>query len=147
MPIAPTRFLHTQLLIRPNAIQQEIPQVNVISKADLVNKEELEQVLDMDSAVMVSRMGHLASHGRLQRLTQTIASVVDDYTLVGFLPLDPTDEDSIDAVLSQADMAVQYGEDLEPREPRDVGQDEEAAATEHQQVQDMFATESLGHDT
>lgn len=78
--------------------------MNVISKADLVDKEELERVLDMDSAAMVSRMGHLAAHGRLQPLTRTIASVVDDYTLVGFLPLDPNDEDSIDAVLTQVDM-------------------------------------------
>ena len=78
--------------------------MNVISKADLVDKEELDRVLDMDSAAMVSRMGHLASHGRLQPLTRTIASVVDDYTLVGFLPLDPNDEDSIDAVLTQVDM-------------------------------------------
>jgi GPN-loop GTPase len=78
--------------------------VNVISKADLVDKEELDRVLDMDSAAMVSRMGHLAAHGRLQPLTRTIASVVDDYTLVGFLPLDPNDEDSIDTVLTQVDM-------------------------------------------
>jgi hypothetical protein len=30
--------------------------------------------------------------------------VVDDFTLVGFLALDPHDEDSIDAILCQADM-------------------------------------------
>lgn len=78
--------------------------MNVISKADLVDKEDLERVLDMDSAAMVSRMGHMAAHGRLQPLTRTIASVVDDYTLVGFLPLDPNDEDSIDTVLTQVDM-------------------------------------------
>ena len=63
----------------------------------------------MDSAAMVSRMGHLVTHGRLQPLTRTIASVVDDYTLVGFLPLDPNDEDSIDAILSQADMVSAQG--------------------------------------
>lgn len=89
-------------------ISQEIPQVNVISKADLVGKEELDRVLDMDSAAMVSRMGHLASHGRLQPLTRTIASVVDDYALVGFLPLNRNDEDSIDTVLTQVDMVRTY---------------------------------------
>lgn len=30
--------------------------------------------------------------------------MVDDYTLVGFLPLDPNDEETIDNVLMQADM-------------------------------------------
>lgn len=82
--------------------------MNVISKADLVDKEELDRVLDMDSAAMVSRMGHLASHGRLQPLTRTIASVVDDYALVGFLPLNRNDEDSIDTVLTQVDMVRTY---------------------------------------
>ena len=43
---------------------------------------------------------------------------VDDYSLVRFLPLDPTDEDSINDVLIQVDMAIQYGEDLEPKEQR-----------------------------
>lgn len=87
---------------------QEIPQVNVISKADLVDKEELDRVLNMDSAAMVSRMGHLAGPGCLQPLTRTIASVVDDYALVGFLPLNRNDEDSIDTVLTQVDMVRSY---------------------------------------
>ena len=43
---------------------------------------------------------------------------MDDYSLVRFLPLDPTDEDSINDVLIQVDMAIQYGEDLEPKEQR-----------------------------
>lgn len=35
---------------------------------------------------------------------RTIASVVDDYTLVGFMPLDPNEEETIENVLLQADM-------------------------------------------
>jgi hypothetical protein len=44
--------------------------VNVISKADLVNKEELERVLDMDSGAMIASAGHLASRGPLHALTR-----------------------------------------------------------------------------
>lgn len=131
--VDPSKFVAGALLCLSTMIALEIPQVNVISKADLVDKEELEQVLDMDSAAMVARMGHLATHGRLQPLTRTIASVVDDYTLVGFLPLDPNEEDSWDAILAQADMALQYGEDLEPREPRDdVGGGDDAEEEEEE---------------
>ena len=36
--------------------------------------------------------------------------------MVAFLPLDPTDDDSIDMVLTQIDFAIQYGEDVEPKE-------------------------------
>lgn len=121
--VDPSKFVAGALLCLSTMIALEIPQVNVISKADLVDKEELERVLDMDSAALVARTaagGRRGGHQhRLEPLTRTIASVVDDYTLVGFLPLDPNDEDSLDAVLAQADMAIQYGEDLEPREPRD----------------------------
>lgn len=44
-------------------------------------------------------------------------SQLDDYSMVGFVPLDATDEDSISELVLQIDAAVQYGEDLEPREP------------------------------
>ena len=43
---------------------------------------------------------------------------IDDYSLVRFLPLDVSDEESIDNVLLQIDAALQYGEDQEPKEPR-----------------------------
>ena len=43
---------------------------------------------------------------------------IDDYSLVKFLPLDPNDEDTINDVLLQIDMCIQYGEDQEPRELR-----------------------------
>ncbi|EWM28720.1 gpn-loop gtpase 3 [Nannochloropsis gaditana] len=136
--VDPSKFVAGALLCLSTMIALEVPQVNIISKADLVDKEEIERVLDMDSAAMVARMGHLAAHGRLQPLTHTIAAVVDDYTLVGFLPLDPNDENSWDAILAQADMALQFGEDLEPREPRDDvgdGRTEDEDAMEDNDIQ------------
>ena len=35
-----------------------------------------------------------------------------------FLPLDITDEESVNDILMQIDMSLQYGEDQEPREPK-----------------------------
>jgi hypothetical protein len=35
--------------------------------------------------------------------------------IVKFLPLDITDEDSIETVAYSVDMCTQYGEDIEPR--------------------------------
>jgi len=40
--------------------------------------------------------------------------------MVQFLPLDVTDEDSVGVVLSHIDNAIQYGENEEPKEPKDV---------------------------
>jgi hypothetical protein len=50
-----------------------------------------------------------------QRLTDSICQLLDDYTMVSYVPLNIKDEDSIDHVLSCVDAAIQYGEDLEVR--------------------------------
>jgi GTPase SAR1 family protein len=49
------------------------------------------------------------------RLTEAICSLLDDYSMVGFIPLNIYDEDSIAHVLATVDHATQYGEDLEVR--------------------------------
>lgn len=38
---------------------------------------------------------------------------------MNFLPLDIRDEDDIALVLQHADYILQYGEDLEPKQPKD----------------------------
>lgn len=45
---------------------------------------------------------------------------IEDHPLVSFLPLDLTQPDSIETVLSNIDHAMQYGEDEEPKEPKDL---------------------------
>ena len=52
---------------------------------------------------------------RWNRLTEAICSLLDDYSMVGFIPLNIGDEDSIAHVLATVDHAIQYGEDLEVR--------------------------------
>lgn len=41
------------------------------------------------------------------------------FSKVNFLPLDIRDEEDIALVLHHADYIVQYGEDLEPKQPKD----------------------------
>jgi hypothetical protein len=50
---------------------------------------------------------------RMQRhqLTSAIAQIVDDYSMVGYLPLNIYDEDSCDHVLYTVSQCIQYGED------------------------------------
>jgi hypothetical protein len=52
---------------------------------------------------------------RWNRLTEAICSLLDDYSMVGFIPLNINVEDSISHVLATVDHAIQYGEDLEVR--------------------------------
>lgn len=43
---------------------------------------------------------------------------IDDYSMVKFLPFDRTDEEGINIVLQNIDISIQYGEDLEFKEPK-----------------------------
>lgn len=56
---------------------------------------------------------------KFHQLNQTIAQLVEDFNMVAFLPLNIQDEDSITAILSHVDNAIQFGEDQEPKEPGD----------------------------
>lgn len=52
-------------------------------------------------------------------LVYDAASVqIDDYSMVRFLPFDCTDEEGINIVLQHIDLSIQYGEDLDFKEPR-----------------------------
>lgn len=51
-----------------------------------------------------------------QRLTDSICQLLDDYSMISYIPLNVRDEDSIDTVLACVDASIQYGEDLEVRD-------------------------------
>ena len=50
-------------------------------------------------------------------LTNAICQLLEDYNMVSFIPLDIQKEDSIEHVLATVDHVIQYGEDLDVREP------------------------------
>jgi hypothetical protein len=58
-------------------------------------------------------------------LNQALLRLIEEYNLVSFIPLNIRDEDSIELVVAHIDHAVQYGEDLEPKEIVDE-EDEES---------------------
>lgn len=45
---------------------------------------------------------------------------IEDHNLVSFLPLDTSNPDSVNTILSHLDNAMQYGEDEEPKMPKDM---------------------------
>lgn len=47
------------------------------------------------------------------------AAKVDDFSMVGFLPLNTQDEESIAFVLQHIDQCLQFGDDEEPKDPGD----------------------------
>lgn len=180
----PQKFIAGSLLSLSAMVQLELPHINVLTKCDMVDEEELERVLDFESASMLldsandpvsasdaitgasrissgaeaaaeeededddegndggpsssselppppadssSELSALSAAGgtlappprisaRLGRLTLAITSLLDDFSMVSFLPLNLNDEESTALVLRAAEQLTQYGEDLEPRD-------------------------------
>jgi GTPase SAR1 family protein len=107
-------------------LQLETPFVNVLSKIDLLegDRGDFERFLTPETTLLLSEL-NASMPSRRRALNDTIASIVDEYSLVNFVPLNISDEDSIDEVLLQVDLCLQYGEDSEPR-TMDVNEEDDS---------------------
>jgi GTPase SAR1 family protein len=133
-----SKFISGSLLALSAMIAMQLPHVNVLSKCDLVEEASMERVLEMESAMQLwDVLGNHSSSAIQQqevrqntntgnelvenrekkwnRLTESICTLLDDFSMVGFIPLNINDEDNISHVLATVDHAIQYGEDLEVR--------------------------------
>ncbi|KAL7567367.1 hypothetical protein ACA910_010262 [Epithemia clementina (nom. ined.)] len=72
------------------------------------NDNEEQQVQQQQSSSQRRR-------NRREGLTNALCQLLEDYSMVSFLPLNIRDEDSIQHVLATVDHAIQFGEDLEVR--------------------------------
>eukprot|EP00850_Spirogloea_muscicola_P011405 SM000070S21371 [mRNA] locus=s70:505834:508576:- [translate_table: standard] len=105
-----TKFISGCLASLSAMIQLELPHVNVLSKMDLVtNKKDVERFLDPDVRLLLADLNENMAP-KFAKLNHSMAQMVDDYSMVSFLPFDISDEDSIQFVLSHVDNAIQYGE-------------------------------------
>ena len=102
-------------------IQLEIPHVNIMSKMDLLDKQSqciVENYLNPDAGLLLHDLNSKLPK-KFKKLNKAIASLIDDYSLVSFVPMNIKEEDSVNDILVYIDNAIQYGEDLEPRVPQD----------------------------
>ena len=124
-------------------IMLEVPHVNILSKMDLVKgqvpRKEMKRFIDPDTSLLDDdpsdnpaallsaerigtdplNTGSVMAGGSFKRLNKAVAQLIDDFSMVSFLQLDAQDEDSVGAILSYIDDAIQYHEAQEPREPND----------------------------
>ena len=129
-------------------INMELPHINVLSKMDLVKdqigKKELRRFVDPDANLLddedtgrgtfehtvdlqnPGEVENVMSGGSFKQLNRAVARMIDDFSMVSFLQLDVNDEDSVGAILSYIDDAIQYHESQEPREPKEFEADEPA---------------------
>ncbi|RDW76416.1 putative signal sequence-binding GTPase GPN3 [Aspergillus mulundensis] len=115
----------------------EMPHVNILTKMDqvreMVSRRELKRFTRVDVQLLQDNQEaedaassdpmskeSLMSGGSFERLNRAVAQLIDDFSMVSFLQLEAQDEDSVAAVLSHIDDAIQYHEAQEPREPNDA---------------------------
>lgn len=145
------KFISGSLLSLSAMLSLEMPHINIMSKCDLVDTEQVDRVLETESATQLYELEEynhmkkqeledykfatfLQQNGKptrkedkewIQRvnerrqkqnkLTKTICQVLDDFSMVSFLPLNIKDEESLDHVLLNVDQSIQFGEDIEVR--------------------------------
>ncbi|XP_055963147.1 GPN-loop GTPase 3-like [Sorex fumeus] len=113
------KFISGILAALSAMVSLEIPQVNIMTKMDLLSKrakKEIEKFLDPDMYSLLDDSTRNFRSKRFNKLTNAICGLIDDYSMVRLLPYDQLDEESRNIVLQHIDFAIQYGEDLEFKE-------------------------------
>ncbi|KAJ6973559.1 GPN-loop GTPase 3 [Populus alba x Populus x berolinensis] len=91
---------------------------------DLVtNKRDIGKYLNPQGQVLLSELNqHMAP--QFFKLNKALVDLVDQYSMVSFVPLDLRKESSIQYILSQIDNCIQYGEDADVKvkdfDPEDI---------------------------
>ncbi|POM72947.1 GPN-loop GTPase, partial [Phytophthora palmivora] len=118
--VDPTKFISGVLCSLSAMVQMELPHINVLTKCDLVDEKELSKYLDPSEGYLLENLAN-ATDPKWRPLSAAICNVINDFSMVAFVPMNINREESIETVLMHVDHAINYGEDLEPQEPK--GQD------------------------
>jgi len=103
-------------------VQLELPHVNVLTKMDMCkNREEVEEHFLYPDGSHLRHALDAQLGPRFFALNSAVSQLLDEFSLVAFVPLDITDEESIEECLMHVDSAVQYGEDQDVR-TREMGE-------------------------
>ena len=109
-------FISNSLVSLSTMMQVELPHINILTKWDLIeDKKALEIAMDSNPTDIVSNDTEISNfNSKYHGLNKVIANVLEDFSLIRFVPLDITDEESIERVMNEVDMLVQYKEYASP---------------------------------
>jgi GTPase SAR1 family protein len=133
-------------------IMLEVPHLNILSKMDLVKdqmrKKDFKRFITPDTTLLEDDPADVArrkagvqvdvhssdpkdkdalmSGATFKKLNAAVANLLESYSMVSYLKLDSTDEDSVQAILSYIDDIIQFHEAQEPKElPEEEYEEEE----------------------
>jgi GTPase SAR1 family protein len=137
------KFFSGTLSAMSAMLMLEMPHLNILSKMDLVKgqvaKREMKRFVQVDADLIdedpsrrttddednrkyrdPASTDSLMSGSAFHKLNKAVAQLIDDFSMVSYLKLDVQDEDSLGAILSYIDDAIQFSESQEPKEPREM---------------------------
>jgi len=113
--VDPAKFIAGLLIALSSMLNLEMPQVNVLSKVDLIEKFQSKTSFDLEFYTEVLDLSYLTElldedvfTAKYKKLNEGIASIIEDFSLVSFVPLDIHDKGSILKVLQGVDKALGY---------------------------------------
>lgn len=110
----PSKFISVALNSLSSMIHLETPHINVLSKADLIQaygKTDFGldfycEVLDLN--FLVDKISDDPFLAKYKKLTQALAGIIEDYSLLSFIPMDINNNKTIVKVLKACDRANGY---------------------------------------
>jgi len=110
----PSKFISVLCTSLSTMLQLALPHINVLSKVDLVEKFGLLsfnidyfcEVLDL--SFLLERINDDPFNRKFKKLNEAMCSIIEDYSLVSFFPLNINDKESALNILRQADKASGY---------------------------------------
>uniref|UniRef100_A0A5S6QX65 GPN-loop GTPase 3 n=1 Tax=Trichuris muris TaxID=70415 RepID=A0A5S6QX65_TRIMR len=122
------KFMSGSLAALSAMVNLELPHINVLTKMDLLSeqsKARLEAFFEADPrlADAVDNVDRFSM--KYKRLTRSLSRILEDYSLVKYVPFDINDEETIGDLLLVVDNAIQYGDDLEVRDRLPEMQDDQ----------------------
>ncbi|KAG5890121.1 hypothetical protein JTB14_027788 [Gonioctena quinquepunctata] len=126
------KFLSGTMAALSVMVNLELPHVNILSKMDLLSKgakKQLDRFLEPDSHSIlgdIESSGGAVFNAKHRKLTEAIGRLIEDYSLVRFIPLNLKSQESIGDILITIDNIIQYGEDqdVKTRDFEDQGDDD-----------------------
>ncbi|KAK8138486.1 hypothetical protein PG984_001866 [Apiospora sp. TS-2023a] len=138
------KFFSGTLSAMSAMIMMELPHVNILSKMDLVKdqvrRKDMKRFITPDATLLEDDPAEKARRivdgetpeddahadpkdrdavmrgASFRRLNQAVAGLIENFSMVSYLKLDATDEDSVGAILSYIDDCIQFHEAQEPKE-------------------------------
>ena len=140
------KFISVALNCLNCMIHLEMPHINVLSKVDLIQKygntdfgiDFYCDILDLN--YLVDKISDDPFLAKYKKLTQALAGLIEDYSLVSFIPLDINDSKTVIRVLKSCDRANGFYMNDSTAEPllENYFRSPESADFEHSKYEELL---------